>query len=173
VLSLRELVSPSSTSSEFDVYSRQFTYSGGETETRLLSVDVGRLLYVGRSQFLQPVAGKIYWHIGTKTWTPFTEFASELYRPSDRRLSAKLVPTFADRGCHVVSTTDFNYHFLGLLDRSRYFFFQVAPQLYWRGWVDPVPNPLPLRKVVASGIEPGPLDLYPGTLTTRPQRRSV
>jgi hypothetical protein len=24
--------------------------------------------------------------------------ASELYRPSDRRLSAKLVPTFADRG---------------------------------------------------------------------------
>jgi hypothetical protein len=25
-------------------------------------------------------------------------FASELYRPSDRRLSAKLVPTFVDRG---------------------------------------------------------------------------
>jgi hypothetical protein len=25
-------------------------------------------------------------------------FASELHRPSDRRLSAKLVPTFADRG---------------------------------------------------------------------------
>jgi hypothetical protein len=27
-------------------------------------------------------------------------------RPSDRRLSAKLVPTFADRGCRVVSATD-------------------------------------------------------------------
>jgi hypothetical protein len=27
----------------------------------------------------------------------------ELYRPSDRRLSAKLVPTLADRGCCVVS----------------------------------------------------------------------
>jgi hypothetical protein len=26
--------------------------------------------------------------------------------PSDRRSSAKLVPTFADRGCHVVSATD-------------------------------------------------------------------
>jgi hypothetical protein len=26
--------------------------------------------------------------------------------PSDRRLSAKLVPTFADRGCRVVSGTD-------------------------------------------------------------------
>jgi hypothetical protein len=31
----------------------------------------------------------------------------QLYRPSDRRLSAKLVQTFADRGCCVVSTTDF------------------------------------------------------------------
>jgi hypothetical protein len=28
--------------------------------------------------------------------------ASELYRPSDRRLSAKLVPTFADRGVEAV-----------------------------------------------------------------------
>jgi CBS-domain-containing membrane protein len=26
--------------------------------------------------------------------------------PTDRHLSAKLVPTFADRGCHVVSVTD-------------------------------------------------------------------
>jgi hypothetical protein len=32
--------------------------------------------------------------------------ASELYRLSDRRMSAKLVPTFADSGCHVVSVTD-------------------------------------------------------------------
>jgi hypothetical protein len=29
--------------------------------------------------------------------TPWPESASELYRPSDRRLSVKLVPTFADR----------------------------------------------------------------------------
>jgi hypothetical protein len=28
------------------------------------------------------------------------------YRPSDRRLSAKLVPTFADRECRVVNATD-------------------------------------------------------------------
>jgi hypothetical protein len=32
--------------------------------------------------------------------------ASELYRPSGRRLLAKLVSTFADRECHVVSATD-------------------------------------------------------------------
>jgi CBS-domain-containing membrane protein len=62
-----------------------------------------------------------------------TESASELYRPSDRRLSAKLVPTFADRGCHLVSVTDPYGRILGFLDRSRYFFFQVAPQLYSRG----------------------------------------
>jgi hypothetical protein len=34
------------------------------------------------------------------------ESARELYRPSERRLSAKCVPTFADRGCHAVSVTD-------------------------------------------------------------------
>jgi hypothetical protein len=37
--------------------------------------------------------------------TPFLESASELYRPSNCCLLAKLVPTFADRGCHVVSVT--------------------------------------------------------------------
>jgi hypothetical protein len=31
---------------------------------------------------------------------------SELYRPSDRRLSAKLVLTLVDRGCRVVSATN-------------------------------------------------------------------
>jgi hypothetical protein len=30
--------------------------------------------------------------------TPWPEFASDLYRPSGRDLSAKLVPTFVDRG---------------------------------------------------------------------------
>jgi hypothetical protein len=56
--------------------------------------------------------------------------ASELYRPSDRHLSARLVPTSADRGCHVVSVTDPYARIVGFLDRSRYCFFQEAPQLY-------------------------------------------
>jgi hypothetical protein len=43
------------------------------------------------------------------------------YRPSDRRLSAKWLPTFADKGCHVVSVTDPYGRILGFLDRSRYF----------------------------------------------------
>jgi hypothetical protein len=58
-----------------------------------------------------------------------------LYRPSDRRLSVTLVPTFADREYHVVSVTDSYGRILGFLDRSRSFFFQVAPQLYSRGWI--------------------------------------
>jgi hypothetical protein len=72
--------------------------------------------------------------------------ASELYRPSDSRLSAKLLPNFADRGCRVASATDSYGRILGFLDWSRYYFSQVAPHLYSRGWVDPVPDPQLLRK---------------------------
>jgi hypothetical protein len=84
---------------------------------------------------------KILWH----------ESASELYRPSDRRLSAKLLPTFADTECHVVIATDPYTRIFGFLDWSRYFFFQVAPQLYLRDWVDPVPDALLLRKCGSAG----------------------
>jgi hypothetical protein len=49
---------------------------------------------------------------------------------SDLRLSAKLVLTFANRSCDVVSMTDPYDRILGFLDRRRYLFFQVAPQLY-------------------------------------------
>jgi CBS-domain-containing membrane protein len=51
---------------------------------------------------------------------------SELYRPSDRHLLAKLVPIFADRGCHMVSVMDPYSHILAFLDQSRYVFFQVV-----------------------------------------------
>jgi hypothetical protein len=52
---------------------------------------------------------------------------------SDRRLSAKLVPIFADREHRVVSATDPRGLNLGFLDRSCYFSIQVAPQLSSRG----------------------------------------
>jgi hypothetical protein len=42
----------------------------------------------------------------TNKQTPWSESASELYRPSDRRLSTKLLPTFADKGCHVDPVPD-------------------------------------------------------------------
>jgi hypothetical protein len=83
--------------------------------------------------------------------TPWCESTNELYRPSDCRWSAKLVPTFTDRECHVVSVTDPYGRILGFLDWSRYNLFQVAPQLYSRSWVDPVPDPLLLRKSGSAG----------------------
>jgi hypothetical protein len=51
-------------------------------------------------------------------YIPWPESANELYRPSDRRLSAKLVPIFADKGCHVLSVKDPYGRNLGLLDRD-------------------------------------------------------
>jgi hypothetical protein len=50
------------------------------------------------------------------------------YRPSDRRLSTKLVPTLADKECLVISAKDPYGRILGFLHRSCYYFFQVAPQ---------------------------------------------
>jgi hypothetical protein len=50
--------------------------------------------------------------------TPWPESASELNRPSDRRLSATLMPTFKNRGCHVVSVMDPYGRILGFLDRN-------------------------------------------------------
>jgi hypothetical protein len=58
-----------------------------------------------------------------------------------------LVPTLVDRGVsrgqHGGSPTAVN---LSFLDWSRYFFFQLAPQLCSRGWVDCIPDPLLCRK---------------------------
>jgi hypothetical protein len=54
--------------------------------------------------------------------TPWPEFASELHRPSDRRLSTKLVQTFTDTGMQGKDVTDPHGRILGFLDLSRYFF---------------------------------------------------
>jgi hypothetical protein len=83
--------------------------------------------------------------------TPWPQSESEVYRSNNRCLSAKLVPTFAYRGCHVVSVVDFYGCNLGVIDRSGYYFFQVAPQLYSQGWVDPDPDPLLVRKSGSAG----------------------
>jgi hypothetical protein len=83
--------------------------------------------------------------------TPWSESASELYRPSDRRLSAKYLPTFADKGCHVVSVTDPYGRILGFLDRSRYFSIKYLLSCTHEAEWTPF--------VVVPGIEPGPPDL--------------
>jgi hypothetical protein len=51
----------------------------------------------------------------------------------------------------VVSAANLYGRNLGFLDRSPYFFFEVAPQLYSRDWIDSVPDPLLLRK--SGGVE--------------------
>jgi hypothetical protein len=77
------------------------------------------------------------WYLYGKTTlskqTPWPQSATELYRRNDCRLSTKLVPPFAGSVCRVVGATDPYHRILGLLNRSRYFFVQVAPQLYSRG----------------------------------------
>jgi hypothetical protein len=63
-----------------------------------------------------------------------------------------LVQTFVDRGVsrgqRSGTPTAVNFSFL---DRSFYFFFQVAPRLCSWGWVDLVPDPLLLRKSGSAG----------------------
>jgi hypothetical protein len=62
--------------------------------------------------------GAVGRRVNTKTKTPWPESASELYRPSDRRISAKLLLTFADGRCHMVSVTDPYCRILCFLDRG-------------------------------------------------------
>jgi hypothetical protein len=50
-------------------------------------------------------------------------------------------------------------------------FYQVAPQLYSRGWVDPVPDPL-LFFLVVPGIEPWPLDHRGGHINKKEARNA-
>jgi hypothetical protein len=70
---------------------------------------------------LESTAYSILWLLFLKEKTPWSESASEPYRPSDRRLSSKRLPTCADRRCHVVSVTDPYGRILDFLDRSHYF----------------------------------------------------
>jgi hypothetical protein len=102
--------------------------------------------------------------------TPWSESASELYRQSDRCFSEKLMPTFADRECHVASMT-----FLRPYSR----FSKPEPLLFLSSSFSIVLTRLsgPCFRLTTSqlapGIEPGLLDLYPGSQTTTPQRRST
>jgi hypothetical protein len=74
--------------------------------------------------------------------TPWCESANELYRPRDQLLSAKWLPTF----CGLMVTRGQRDGSLRPYSRfprqESLLFYQVAPQLYSRGWADPVPDPL-------------------------------
>jgi hypothetical protein len=68
--------------------------------------------------------------------------------------------------CHVVSATDPYGSILGFLDRSRYFFFQAALSCTHEAEWTPIQTHYFSENLVAPGTERGPLDLYPGTLTS-------
>jgi hypothetical protein len=86
-------------------------------------------------------------HLNSVTWVHERTIPTE-----DRRLSAKLVPTFADRWCHVVSSvTDPYGRIFEFLDWGCYFFFEMLPQLYSRSRVDPIPDPVLLRISASTG----------------------
>jgi hypothetical protein len=80
------------------------------------------------------------------------------------------VDRWVSRGQRGGSPTAVNVSFI---DRSRYFFFQVAAYLSSWGWVDPVPDPL-LRGKNWQCWESNSelLGLQPGTLTTKPYKWS-
>jgi hypothetical protein len=69
----------------------------------------------------------------------YTDYATA----TDQRI---LMPTFSDRGVsHGQCSGSPTAISVGFLDRSRYFFFHVAPHLSSRGSVDPIPDPLLFR----------------------------
>jgi hypothetical protein len=110
------------------------------------------------------------WYIWKKMQTPWP-LGHKRTIPTERRpLVCKVSAKFCwlNRVSQLVPTA-VNLDFL---DRSRYIFIQVGLQLSSRNWVDPVPHPIFPETLVWPGIEPETLDLYPGTLTTRPQMRS-
>jgi hypothetical protein len=97
--------------------------------------------------------------------TPWPESASQLHRSSDSRLSAKLVPTSEDRGCLRPHSQISRPEPLLFLPSSS------SVVLHETEWT-PFPTHYFSENSVAPGNEPRPLDLQPGTLTTRPQRRA-
>jgi hypothetical protein len=82
---------------------------------------------------------------------------SELYRPIDRSLSAKLVPTFADRGCRVFSVTELYGRIIGFVDRSRYVSIKQLLSCTHEDESTPFQTHYTSENLVAPGIEP--LDL--------------
>jgi hypothetical protein len=83
------------------------------------------------------------------------------------------MPTFADRGVSRGQCNGSLRSIINFIDRSRYFFIQVAPQLSSRGRVDPVPDPPLLGKSGSARTRSLDLRICSQELwTKRPQGRS-
>jgi hypothetical protein len=94
-------------------------------------MEVKSFLWIEQMSVLECIKKNLH---GLSPRANYTDRATAACRRSDCQL-------FADRGCHMVSVTDPYGRILGFLDRSPLLFYQVAPQLYSRGWVDPRSKP--------------------------------
>jgi hypothetical protein len=88
------------------------------------------------------------------TETTWPESASELYPPSDRRLSAKIVPTFDDGECCVVSAMNPHSHILGSNNNNNN---NNNNSISRSGDTGSIPGITRKKRVV--GLERGPLSL--------------
>jgi hypothetical protein len=70
-------------------------------------------------------------------------------------MSVKLLPTFVDRGCRVVSATDPKAINLDFRDTEPLLSYSSSFSVILTRRVEPVPDPLFLRKSDSTGIEPG------------------
>jgi hypothetical protein len=97
--------------------------------------------------------------IRKKLETSWPKSASELYRTSERRLSAKLVPVFAVRSCHIVSVTDPHrkYSRFSRLELLLFFFKYLLNCTLEAEWT-PFQTHYSSENLVAPVIEPRPLD---------------
>jgi hypothetical protein len=105
----------------------------------------------------------------SKNLTAWSESESKLYWPRAavcRRCYCQLLRIEG------VTWSAWRIPILGFLDLSRYFFFQVAPQLYSWGWVDPVSDPLPLWKSGSAGNRTRSSGSVTWNSSMRPQRRA-
>jgi hypothetical protein len=79
--------------------------------------------------------------------TAWPESASELVPTERLPLLANLVPTFSDRGCHLVSVTDPYCRILGFLNRSRQFFLSSSSSVVLTRLSGPRSRPTTSQKI--------------------------
>jgi hypothetical protein len=94
----------------FDCLQRSITFSNCENFQPPIGVETVYsaliLQTVPNVEFQYRYCGSRLQHADEIKLTPWPESVSKLYRLNDRRLSVKLVSTFAGRVCHVVRVTD-------------------------------------------------------------------
>jgi hypothetical protein len=123
----------------------------------------GRILMLGFAQnnspltavassspiYMRALCWQIYWTVlarwrDLKDWISWPDSASELCRPSDRRLSVKSLLTFADRRCRVVCVTGTlrPYSRLSRPEPLLQYFLPSSSSIVLKRLSGPRPNPL-------------------------------